>query len=187
MKFKSNKVLRDVLIILCVSIFLGIVINIVHPHGVKIKFTRPESVYANDALLAKRSQSSNKSSQDNSDKEEIVDLSEPAVVSTQQVIEMMTEKNAILVDARDYLLYRDEKIPSSINIPFEQLDLYKSILDTLPTNQWLVCYCDGPPCDLGELLAFELMDRGFPMVAIYEEGINAWKTLGNAVISEQGD
>ena len=52
---------------------------------------------------------------------------------------------------------------------------------SLPKDNWLICYCDGPQCDLSELLAYQLMELGFEKVAIYHEGIEGWIKANKAV------
>ncbi|MBN1155959.1 rhodanese-like domain-containing protein [candidate division KSB1 bacterium] len=184
MKLVDGRILREVSVILGAAAFFGLFINFFHPHGVRVSFTRPPLPYADDELLVKKLHRDAQSSKPGTSKGENIRYTEPALVSTKQVIDLMTKNDAILIDAREPEKYYAEQIPSSINIPFEMYDLYKSVVDTLSADKWLICFCDGPPCDMGELLAHELAADGFPKVAIYAEGIEAWKTLGNSVVPE---
>jgi len=56
-----------------------------------------------------------------------------------------------------------------------------AMLQHLPKDVWLVCYCDGPPCDLGERLAYELQGWGFTRVAVYQGGMADWRKRGGPV------
>lgn len=166
---------------------MGLIVNCFHPRSVKITVRHPSVNYADGDILIKGSPDVNQSTAKTKTSEEDMQIADPVILSTEQVIELMTKDEAILIDARESEIYHTEHIPSSISIPFEKYKLYKSVMDTLSTTKWIVCYCDNLSCDLGELLAYEMIRHGFHRVAIYAEGIEAWKMLGNEVESGKGE
>ena len=54
-------------------------------------------------------------------------------------------------------------------------------MEALPRQKLLICYCDGPPCDKGEMLARLLFDQGFARCSYYEAGLDDWKAAGGEV------
>ena len=174
MKYLTPRTLLEASFIVLIGTIIGISVNLLHPKGVKFAFTRPAIEYADDSVFA----------QDLPDVqighveealEESAESGEPPVVSTAQIKQLLEHHQAIIVDARSEKEYAEGHIPTAINLPYEYLQEYFEKLQSLPQDKWLITHCDGPPCDLGELLAFELMGMGFPKVAIYTDGLNDWK------------
>jgi len=175
-KFLPKILLQTGVIVLTSAVF-GLIANEVNPKGVQISSFRPKVEYATDDVLA---QDLGEVSLGN----ETVTLSVeemsdgPIVISTEQLKKLIAKDRAVLVDARLPLEFEHGHIPESINIPFENFGEYSEQIEKLPQNKWIVCFCDGPPCDLGELLAFELFTLNIPKIAIYQDGINDWIEQG---------
>ena len=176
----SRQLLFEVVIIIFASAVIGLFVNAARPNGVRVTIHRPKIEYVEDDVLA-------------------LDLGDvtigtgsdelgldqrihgPVVISTDQLVKLVRENRAVLLDTRLPSEYEQGHIPSAINIPFERLGEFFERVDDLPKEKWLVCYCDGPPCDLGEHLAFELFSLQFPHVAVYTDGSNGWKNQGGEV------
>lgn len=176
--FKST--LRQAALLLVAAAIPGIVANLINPRGVAISFSRPAIVTADDSLFAT---DLGETIIGVSDATEPAPGDGPAVISTEQLARLIESGTVRVLDARIPEEFSHGHIPGAISIPFEQLGEFIDIVDQLPKDQWIVTYCDGPPCDLGELLANELMFMGFPKVAVYSEGLNEWKKQGNKVES----
>ena len=170
MKYKA--IIFEAVAVFAISCIIGLVVNFFHPEGVKIGLQRPKPVYAADSVLT--TELPTVSINDKSKSEPPVDMQGEIMIDTQQVIKLMQAKQAVLLDARNPDDFKENHIDGSINLPFHELEAWQPQIDALTKEKWLICYCDGPPCDLGEMLAFELMDRGFNKVLIYQGGLNAW-------------
>ena len=156
-KFLPQTAVREAIILAAASVVLGIAANYLNPRGIELWANR-STMSVSDSLLSSES----------------VDLTEPIVISTAQVIHLKQTGDALFIDARERTEYEKGHIPGAILIPYETFFEHDDVIDSLPNDKWLICYCDGPPCDLGQLLAYELFMRGFKQSAIYESGMNEW-------------
>lgn len=177
MKFLSKKTLVEVFIIIIVSCAIGFSANIFHPKRIKIFTTRPALEYAADTVYAvglpAATISANAESQDSI-------LSNPVYLHIDKITQIIDSEQGILIDARDTEYFEKSHIQSAINIPFANLDIYDKVIPTLPKDKWLICYCDGPQCELGESLAFDLMNFDFSKVAIFKGGLEQWQKSGKS-------
>lgn len=168
-------------IIVLTSAVLGLIANAVNPNGVHLSSIRPKVEYAADDIL---SQDLGEVSLGNETAMlSVEDMSNgPIVISTEQLKKLVAEDMAVLVDARLPIEFEHGHISESINIPFENFGEYSDQIEQLPQEKWIVCFCDGPPCDLGEMLAFELFTLNIPKIAIYQDGINDWVEQGGDLV-----
>jgi rhodanese-related sulfurtransferase len=177
----SKTTFKEAVFIIIIASILGISTNAINPKGVTITSNRPSLISAPDSIFAQDLPAINISD------ERLKDMTEPAVsgesilINTEQVHQLLIKDQARLLDARSEAEFQKEHIPNSINLPYESLSDYEEILRSLPQDKWLVCFCEGPPCDLGELLANELINAGYTRVVTYHEGLNAWKKAGRNV------
>lgn len=155
--------IRDIVQIFIIASVLGLAVNAVNPRGVKIGFSRPPRTSAADSSLTGGS------------------FKEPFLVNREQ-LRRMAESGAVIIDARSPEEFAAGHIPGAVNIHFEALHEYVDVMEALPRDRWVVCYCDGPPCDKGEMLARELVAQGFPRVAYYYDGLDDWKRAGLEVV-----
>ena len=175
MKILPKEAVRQSLFIVLLSAVLGLLVNFFHPHGVKMAMNRPSPRYAADAALAPELPPVHVEGREDDPVDEPAVTGAPIFISKQQAKSLLSEGRAIAVDARLGADYTAGHIPGAINIPYDDLYQYSERLETLPKDKWIVNYCDGPPCDLGEMLAYELINMGFQKVAIYEQGFDEWK------------
>lgn len=181
LKFQILKTIRQATLIFIMACCLGLIVNMFHPKGVKITSKRASLKFAADTVLAK----------DLPDVSVIVDgvktnetkneTMEPLLITTAQVLQLKQSEQVLILDARTKTEFIKAHIPGALNLPFKNLTEYKTKIDSLPQDIWLVCYCDGPPCDQSELLAHELMIAGYVLVAIYDDGLKGWKKSGNEI------
>jgi|YelNatPaOPRAMG01_1025707.scaffolds.fasta_scaffold00031_55 rhodanese-related sulfurtransferase len=153
--------------ILVAAAGLGILVDLANPKGI---LRRPRSQHAlQDSLLFAVMQDST------------IVLQAPPRISTAAVRRLLANPSIVLLDARAPADYLRGHIPGALNLPYEELYRHAQMLEKIDPRSWIVCYCDGPPCDLGERLAGELFAAGLPRVAVYEGGINEWRREGGQI------
>jgi len=182
----KRNILMQMLFIFLLVILLGFTVNIFHPQSVKISWQRPSPEYAADSIFAEQLPPVSIGGEEQNDFSESDDF---PVLGYAQLNRLIREGKALLIDAREEREYQEEHLPNAINIPYECYYEYEEQIRQLPREKWLVCYCEGPPCDLGEMLAQELKLRDFVKVAVYEGGLNDWKKharLKNSERTENG-
>lgn len=155
-----RKTFTQVIFIIILSIIFGFANNYFNPNGIKIAFERPATAVAADSTLESR----------------YVELAEPIVLNKQQLKQRMAQDDVVIIDTRSPQEFESGHINGAINIPFDQLGEYIDKIDALPKDKWIVTYCEGPPCEKGEMLARELFYMDFHRVAYYDAGLNDWMT-----------
>ena len=181
MKENLFKAIQEAIWILIIAITLGLVINIFHPKSVKISIKRPLLQFAPDTVLAQDLPAASITVNGAKKNDNTIETAEPLLITTSQVLQLKENDLVIFLDARAKVEFLKSHIPGAQNIPCKNLTEYKTKIDSLPHDKWLICYCDGPPCDQAELLANELMIAGYELVAVYFDGLNGWKNSGNEV------
>ncbi|MFZ5517420.1 MAG: rhodanese-like domain-containing protein [Candidatus Zhuqueibacterota bacterium] len=174
MKLIPGKIMQEAVILIAAASVVGISVNTFHPNGVKITNIRPPLQFAPDTLLAADLPGVSIDPSGAAHNES----PEPRIISTDQVAQMMKKRIGILVDARSESLYAASHIPGAVNIPYQRFADYAAVVDSLPRNVWLICYCDSPGCDQSELLAYELLIEGFDYITIYHDGLKGWTEAG---------
>lgn len=96
--------------------------------------------------------------------------------------EVMTAYNnnadILFVDARPDLDYESGHIPEAASVPYFDVE---SHLDALPRDRWIVTYCECPHAE-AEQVADALMDNGFTLVKVIDEGLQGWRDVGGEVV-----
>ena len=181
MKIISQRAIIEAIIIITISSIIGVVFNEFHLKGIQITHERPPLEFAPDTVLAYELPTANITINQKERPDNQHNSKEPLLVNTKQVHQLLTKDIAILIDARSEAEFLKAHIPNAQNIPIENLAEYEDKVNSLPQNKWIICYCDGPSCDMGDLLAYELMIAGFRRVAVYRDGIDAWENAGKAI------
>ncbi len=172
-KIQFKKAVIEAVMIAVIASLAGICVNFFHPNRVVIAFSRPNAAHVADKLLDSRHPT------------ETAELTGPAAINREQLVKLLAGNRAVLLDARMPDAWVSGHLPGAVNIPFEMLGRYTDKIENLPREDWVVTYCDGPPCDLGELLAGALKNMGFARVAFYPDGLDDWIKSGGPV--EKGD
>jgi rhodanese-related sulfurtransferase len=159
-----KSILSQSLIIVAVAAVLGLTANALNPRGVALTLARPAGEAVADSLLAPGTTSDR-----------------PLLINRRQLTSLIKAGNTVLIDARTPEEFAAGHLPGAVNISFELLGEFVERMDALPRQAWLVCYCDGPPCDKGEMLARELFAKGFTGAAFYNDGLDDWKAAGGEV------
>jgi rhodanese-related sulfurtransferase len=86
-------------------------------------------------------------------------------------------EDIVFVDSRVALDYEAGHIPGAVHVPyFEAADH----LDELPQDRWIVTYCECPHAE-AEQVADVLLDNGYTMVRVMDEGLQGWRDADGAV------
>jgi len=179
------KAIREAIWIILLASIVGFVVNSVHPEGVHITAKRPSLKFAPDTLLANDLPGVSISPDPITEVQQAEPEDELLLITTAQVLQLKSGDQALLLDARSEKEFADAHIPDAQSLPYKNLFASKAKLDSLPQDKWLICYCDGPPCDQAELLAREIVAAGYELVAVYFDGLNGWKKSGNAVEGQE--
>jgi rhodanese-related sulfurtransferase len=178
LKSKLINAIQQAIGIVLIAAFLGLTTNIFHPRGVKIASKRPSLKFAADTVSAMDLPNVSVTVEGVKTNKNSIETAEPLLITTAQVLQLKEDDLAIIIDARAKAEFLKSHIPGALNLSYKNLSQYKARLDSLPQDKWLVCYCDGPPCDQAERLAHELILAGYDLVAVYFDGLDGWKKSG---------
>jgi rhodanese-related sulfurtransferase len=95
-----------------------------------------------------------------------------------------SRQQIVILDIQDRQRFKQEHLKAALNIPSDELEVRAQ--DELRQADMIVmvdCACDGTNSE-SLLRGAALMALGFERVVILDEGLNAWKSAGFAVISE---
>jgi rhodanese-related sulfurtransferase len=107
------------------------------------------------------------------------------IVSVDEVKSMLDDPYVFIIDARDEEEYGEGHIPGAVNVPYDRfVDFYNYVMETIPTEAKVVCYCRSETCDFSDHLAEELRIAGYENVFIFRDGWDAWVEAGNEVERE---
>lgn len=181
MKINLIKAIQEAVWIILIAVFLGFAANIFHPENVKITRKRPSLKFAPDTVLAQVLPGVSVTIDGATTNENKIEIAEPLLITTAQVLQLKENDLAVILDARSKAEFSKSHIPGAQNISYKNLAEYKTKIDSLPHDKWLICYCDGSLCDQAELLAHELIIAEYELVAVYFDGLNGWKSSGNEI------
>lgn len=119
-----------------------------------------------------------------------------AEVSTEELVAILRDQSAVVMDTRPHLEWSISHIPGAINVapkPGVPMALYTSDVAEVgrvvgdDKSQPLVLYCNGPNCGKSKRVAGELLEAGYTSVRRYQLGAPVWRALvGVMVIEPQG-
>jgi rhodanese-related sulfurtransferase len=173
-----NKSLKEALFIAIAAAVTGVMVHIFRHDGLSLSINRPARLTAQDSVFVQELPPVGFQPQG-------MAPAQARVISFAAVAELVKQNSVVLLDARSREEYRAGHIHGSISIPFEEIGQLMDNIQSLPRERWLVTYCDGPPCDLAQLLAQVLLQNRFDRVAVYDAGVNDWTKQGGKL--EQGD
>lgn len=109
-------------------------------------------------------------------------------VSTEELVRILENRTATVLDARPALEFAISHIPGALNVapkPGVPASMYVSDvaeIGRLVQNEKaapLILYCNGPHCGKSKRLAAELADAGYTSVRRYQLGIPTWRAAGH--------
>ncbi|MDX1672950.1 MAG: rhodanese-like domain-containing protein [Balneolaceae bacterium] len=89
---------------------------------------------------------------------------------------LQSDNRPVLINALSRDAYRAKRIPGSISIPTEDIEMIENIVPD--KNQDIVVYCANEDCDASPNAASALMDNGYENVWDFEAGLAGWKNAG---------
>jgi rhodanese-related sulfurtransferase len=101
-------------------------------------------------------------------------------ISTRQMRSILSDRSAIVVDARPRAEFVNGHIPGANNLagsPKEAVAHVEALVGG-DKSKALVLYCNGPFCQASRRLATQLLDAGFTNVRRYQLGMPIWRALG---------
>ncbi|MYG00119.1 rhodanese-like domain-containing protein [Candidatus Poribacteria bacterium] len=100
-----------------------------------------------------------------------------------EVYEIWKRQEAIFVDARSAMNYRQGHIPRAVNVPINRIIPY---LKMLPTDKEtpLIAYCGSIYCPNAHQLMEVLLARGYQNVRFFPRGIKGWQAFGYPLETE---
>jgi len=110
-----------------------------------------------------------------------------AEISTEQLRDILSDKGAVVLDARPFQEYAISHIPGAVNVaakPGVPISSYVSDVAEIgrilngDKATALVLYCNGPYCGKSKRLADELVAAGYVNVRRYQLGMPVWRALG---------
>ncbi|PID59636.1 MAG: hypothetical protein CR986_05050 [Ignavibacteriae bacterium] len=141
------------IIIISSSIFLGIIYNLISVDGIPF-IRKPIKV--------------------TSQKEE-VNENNILEVNLAQVIQLRTQINVIIIDARDQWDYAEAHIEGAVSIPEFSFTKNNHELSKISRKEILIIYCSGDDCNVSKRLAQRLIKLGYKNTYVYLGGIEEWE------------
>jgi len=87
------------------------------------------------------------------------------------------KEDFILVDVLGKESYEGKHIPTSINIPVDEIE-NRASTELRDKNKEVVVYCASTECQASPRAAKKLVELGFTNVVDYEAGIAGWQDAG---------
>lgn len=106
----------------------------------------------------------------------IKDFEKPLAISLENAYRLFKE-GVQFVDARNREDYLRNHITNSINIPFYQFEEYSSELNKIVKENPVVIYCNGRDCDMSDMLADVLFERGYKKIYLFVGGWEEWEAV----------
>lgn len=119
-------------------------------------------------------QSIEKTTNESQNDEDFFESTEPQTIELEQAYKLFSE-NLLFVDARNKSDYDYSHIKNAINLPLYQFEEYYNTLAGTDKNQPFVVYCNGPDCDMSDILAKKLFDLGYGKIFIFVGGWEEWE------------
>ncbi len=105
----------------------------------------------------------------------------PAVpaLSVADVKSMLDQPGVTVIDARFPDAYADGHLPGAVNLPVVAgLVQRGKTLAAIKPDERVIVYCQSESCSWGEMVASDLVLRGYGKVYVFSGGWNAWEEQG---------
>jgi rhodanese-related sulfurtransferase len=187
---KITPLLREIFMILLLSVFLALVYNAFSSRGISLIRKEILKIAAPDSVLFSRSSLDDSThgvkviaplheralrNQDSMAKlYPTIHESDFKIISLVQLKKLLGEKRGVMLDARSAGEYKQGHIKGASNIPALDVEKYFDKLVTIPRDTLVIIYCNNPECDLGQMLADFLKVMEFKHLLIYDDGWDGW-------------
>jgi len=100
-------------------------------------------------------------------------------VSRERLKGLLEGGRIVLIDARAAGEYETGHIAGAISVPYQALaEHYDGLIQKVPLDAVIVCYCRSVTCDDSENLAREMKFMGHKNVVTYKGGWDEWSQAG---------
>lgn len=117
------------------------------------------------------------------------------VIGELEVLEMLQDPEALVIDSRYVSNYQGGTIPGAVNIPYNQVTDSLEMLGCVPDFDIYDCseakpvalFCNGPWCGQSPSAARFMIAAGYPpeLISLYRGGMQVWRMLGLTVITPE--
>lgn len=99
-----------------------------------------------------------------------------AQVTTDEVTDMIAQSDVLFIDARYPGDYKAGHLPGAVSLPvYSGLVERRDMLAAVDSKRRVVVYCQSESCHWGDIIAGDLMFRGYKNVAVYRGGYREWR------------
>lgn len=114
-------------------------------------------------------------------------------VSTSELVQILQDRSAVVLDTRPHREWSVSHIPSALNVapkPGVPMALYTSDVAEVgrlvdgDKSRPLVLYCNGPYCGKSKRVAGALLEDGYTNVRRYQLGAPVWRALVGVMVIE---
>lgn len=157
-----NKIIKEMIFLLGISIISGFTVNFFSPAGI--------------ALVGQWNESPGvMGSEPKSD----VFSGELEIKHIRTAKQIYDSGKAVFVDARSLENFENGHIKGSESLPLDQFDnLIEAFKEKYPADTYIVTYCSGRTCDDSHRLEQLLFDHGYVNVSVFIDGYHGWKAEG---------
>jgi rhodanese-related sulfurtransferase len=170
--------------IMVVATVIGIAVNTVHGNSVKLipKMTSPPPVPVPTDQMPRAGTEAIGSPE--------ITAEEYAAgeVSKERLREIMSSPLTVILDARGHGEYEEGHLPGAVSLPYDEfMNHYAEVIDKVPMDSPIVCYCRSVTCDLSDQLARELRLMGYEKVVLYRGGWDEWTEAGYPTVGGEAE
>jgi|WetSurMetagenome_2_1015567.scaffolds.fasta_scaffold32116_5 3-mercaptopyruvate sulfurtransferase SseA len=186
-----GKTLKQILIILILSIAIGLIVNAVNPKGIPLVMDMKKySTEKSDKLKEDFINNPYDTSKNDAPLMKNPHINEQGIVEPQNIkldfAKVLFDKNALFFDGRTPEDYKAGHIKGAINVPYEEFHKKSKeekieMMKGYNKNGIIVCYCIGGDCEMSIDLAYDIARLGFTSMNIYLGGYKEWENAGYPV------
>ena len=157
-----RKTIREIIILVGVSVILALVVNTLSPRGIDLVGKWDTAKELNTASPEENTAGRPKK-----------------IDSVARAKSIFDKGDAIFVDSRSQNDYENGHVPGAVSLPMGQFEAgIEFFLNRYPPEQPIVTYCSGRTCEDSHDLAQALSDVGFTNVRIFIDGFPGWESEG---------
>ncbi|MCX6163880.1 MAG: rhodanese-like domain-containing protein [Ignavibacteriae bacterium] len=185
------KVIKQILIILILSVVVGLVVNAVNPKGIPLVMDMKKySTEQSDKLKEDFINNPYDTTKKDASLMQNPRINKEGFVEPQNIkldfAKVLFDRKALFFDGRKPEEYNAGHIKGAINIYYEEFhkkskEEKTEILKGFNKNGLIVCYCIGGDCEASIDLAYDIAKLGFTSLNIYLGGYKEWEDAGYPV------
>lgn len=188
---KKKTILKEILIVVIVSVLLGVIVNFVNPSGIPLVMDTDR--YSEEKSDKNMGEFMNNPTDTTSNKPDLLhnrrqpEMTKGGFVKPQNIkldfAKILFDRNALFIDGRLPEEYNAGHIKNAINITYSSFvslprEKKMEIMNKYNKNGFIVCYCEGGSCDISIDHGYEIAKLGFNSVNIFLGGYEEWVEAG---------